>query len=100
VVLVAGWLGAPRSLADAAQLREQAGAADRSVLEVAAEVIAAVRKAESEAQLSMRTEVASEPRSAPCRPFGSGWRWWRVICARPAESPRWSPPSVKAPAWQ
>lgn len=49
---------------DAAQLREQAGAADRSVLEVASEVIAAVRKAKSDAQVSMRTEVASATISA------------------------------------
>ncbi|GHI02021.1 valine--tRNA ligase [Streptomyces cellostaticus] len=49
---------------DAAELREQAGAADPSVLEVASEVIAAVRKAKSEAQVSMRTEVASARISA------------------------------------
>ncbi|MFF4693487.1 valine--tRNA ligase [Streptomyces sp. NPDC001307] len=49
---------------DAAWLREQAGAADRSVLEVATEVIAAVRKAKSEAKVSMRTEVASARISA------------------------------------
>ncbi|WP_433446553.1 valine--tRNA ligase [Streptomyces sp. CA-142005] len=49
---------------DAVWLREQAGAADRSVLEVATEVIAAVRKAKSEAKVSMRTEVASARISA------------------------------------
>ncbi|MFI1368818.1 valine--tRNA ligase [Streptomyces griseochromogenes] len=49
---------------DAAQLREQAGAADRSVLDVASEVIAAVRKAKSEARASMRTEVAAATISA------------------------------------
>ncbi|GGX68852.1 valine--tRNA ligase [Streptomyces minutiscleroticus] len=60
---------------DAAQLREQAGAADRSVLEVASEVIAAVRKAKSEAQVSMRTEVAS------ARIIASPSVWERVALA-------------------
>ncbi len=39
--------------------------ADRAVLVVASDVIAAVRKAKSEAKLSMRTEVASVRVSAP-----------------------------------
>jgi valyl-tRNA synthetase len=49
---------------EAALLRELAGAADESVLQVASEVIAAVRKAKSEAQVSMRTEVAGATVSA------------------------------------
>ena len=42
-----------------------AGDADREVLTVAAEVIAAVRKAKSEAKVSMRTEVAAVRVAAP-----------------------------------
>jgi valyl-tRNA synthetase len=41
------------------------GDADREVLTVAAAVIAAVRKAKSEAKLSMRTEVAAVKVEAP-----------------------------------
>jgi valyl-tRNA synthetase len=50
---------------DAAELAAMAGGADREVLTVAAEVIAAVRKAKSEAKLSMRTEVAAVRVAAP-----------------------------------
>ncbi|WP_377266864.1 valine--tRNA ligase [Peterkaempfera sp. SMS 1(5)a] len=50
---------------DAAPLHQQAGEADRTVLQAASEVIAAVRKAKSEAQVSMRTVVASATISAP-----------------------------------
>jgi valyl-tRNA synthetase len=49
----------------AAELAAAAGDADREVLTVAAEVIAAVRKAKSEAKLSMRTEVTSVSVAAP-----------------------------------
>ncbi|HEX6449211.1 MAG TPA: valine--tRNA ligase [Trebonia sp.] len=48
-----------------AELAAAAGDADREVLTVAAEVIAAVRKAKSEAKLSMRTEVTSVSVAAP-----------------------------------
>lgn len=43
---------------DPAELRAVAGPVDPRVLDVAAEVIAAIRKAKSEARVSMRTEVA------------------------------------------
>jgi valyl-tRNA synthetase len=44
---------------DPAELRERAGGADPAGLAVAGEVIAEVRKAKSEAKLSMRAEVAA-----------------------------------------
>jgi valyl-tRNA synthetase len=44
---------------DPADLRERAGGADPAGLAVAGEVIAEVRKAKSEAKLSMRAEVAA-----------------------------------------
>jgi valyl-tRNA synthetase len=50
---------------DADGIAAVAGAADREVLTVAAEVIAAVRKAKSEAKLSMRTEVTTVSVAAP-----------------------------------
>ena len=50
---------------DAVALRERAGAADRAVLEVARDAIAAVRKAKSEAKVSMRTEVARVSAAGP-----------------------------------
>ncbi|HEX6450266.1 MAG TPA: valine--tRNA ligase [Trebonia sp.] len=50
---------------DAAEIAAMAGDADREVLTVATEVIAAVRKAKSEAKLSMRTEVAAVKVAAP-----------------------------------
>jgi valyl-tRNA synthetase len=49
----------------AAEIAAMAGDADQEVLTVAAEVIAAVRKAKSEAKLSMRTEVAAVKVAAP-----------------------------------
>ncbi|MBF9071488.1 valine--tRNA ligase [Streptacidiphilus fuscans] len=51
---------------DAEELRELAGPhAEPRVLDLAAEMIAAVRKAKSEAQVSMRTEVAEARVTAP-----------------------------------
>ena len=50
---------------DAARIAALAGDADREVLTVAAEVIAAVRKAKSGAKLSMRTEVTAVRVAAP-----------------------------------
>jgi valyl-tRNA synthetase len=44
---------------DPAPLREAAGAVDVTVRDVGADVLAAIRKAKSDAKLSMRTEVAS-----------------------------------------
>jgi valyl-tRNA synthetase len=50
-----------------AALGATAGGADREVLAVASEVIAAIRKAKSEAKVSMRTEVASVGVTGPAR---------------------------------
>jgi valyl-tRNA synthetase len=50
---------------DVAELGTGVAAADRDVLSVASEVIAAVRKAKSEAKVSMRTEVTAVTVAAP-----------------------------------
>ena len=63
--MVAGGLGAPRAVADADELRRSPATATRPSCDVVADVLGGVRKAKSEAKVSMRAEVAAATVSGP-----------------------------------